>query len=268
MQDELNVLNTALWPNTPLGVRRTPLPRFAGNSRPGSTAIEKAWAGDSITETWALESQLRFISWGNCSASCRRGIRDQLAGYWGRRPHGLGTQLDGKVNGMELNTWATGNGDCVHRLERASGVCGRRRCTSSGTRWVSRTSRTEATRRARASPVARRRTPTAASNESCVGGHCVQGTNGNQNNRRLGRGLGVELLQPGSSPTATAGPERHGHRGDALVTLYGHPTPVTAVELGREPRWQRSSADRRTRSTRPTPMTARTGRRSSRRTGS
>ncbi|MFT3712894.1 MAG: hypothetical protein QM817_35025 [Archangium sp.] len=65
-------------------------------------ATERGWVQSAVTNSWQARSGLTFSGWGTCPASGFRGIRIQVADAW---PHteGLGTDLDGKKNGMVLN---------------------------------------------------------------------------------------------------------------------------------------------------------------------
>ena len=106
-QDNLYVLTSTLWPTT--SQWGYPTASVCWEQATGFDN-EKNWVRDSIQETWQLESQFRFLGWGNCGASTG-GIRVQFIDGTGNSL--TGTQLDGVANGMQLNTWASGNGNCV-----------------------------------------------------------------------------------------------------------------------------------------------------------
>jgi hypothetical protein len=64
-------------------------------------AQEREWVRDAAMQSWALVSAVNFLGWEDCTAS-GQGIRIVIADDW---PHtkGLGTQLNGKTDGMLLN---------------------------------------------------------------------------------------------------------------------------------------------------------------------
>ncbi|MBA3965064.1 MAG: hypothetical protein H0X47_04710 [Nitrospirales bacterium] len=66
---------------------------------PGAT--EQAWVSNTIANTWASNSSLTFVGWGQCQRNSN-GIRIRVADV-GPHTKGLGTQLNGRVDGMVLN---------------------------------------------------------------------------------------------------------------------------------------------------------------------
>ncbi|MEO1347996.1 MAG: hypothetical protein AAFW84_04235 [Cyanobacteria bacterium J06635_15] len=62
---------------------------------------EREWVRDTVDDTWAMNSSLTFNGWGECQSNSE-GLRIQIAD---ENPHtkGLGTELDGKENGLVLN---------------------------------------------------------------------------------------------------------------------------------------------------------------------
>lgn len=77
------------------------------------------WVKEAVTKTWAAEANVIFVGWKACSPTSR-GIRIQIADVG---PNSLiGTDLDGKMNGMKLNfTFNNWCKDCVtaHGIENA-----------------------------------------------------------------------------------------------------------------------------------------------------
>jgi hypothetical protein len=78
---------------------------------PGSSnGPERGWVRDAVTRSWEAQSngKLRFIGFGQCVAASK-GIRIAVQED-GPHTKGLGTQLNGKKNGMVLNftfqTWS------------------------------------------------------------------------------------------------------------------------------------------------------------------
>jgi hypothetical protein len=65
------------------------------------TKQQKQWVKNAIQRTWEKESLVKFSGWKACNSKSK-GIRIQIADT---TPHtkGLGTDLDGKKNGMVLN---------------------------------------------------------------------------------------------------------------------------------------------------------------------
>lgn len=75
-----------------------------------STATERGWVRTAVEETWQKVSAVRFSGWGACAAGSpgvHIGIKDT-----GPYTLGLGTDVDGKRDGMVLNftfsTWSPG----------------------------------------------------------------------------------------------------------------------------------------------------------------
>jgi hypothetical protein len=63
--------------------------------------LERAWVKESVEEVWGGVANIKFAGWGQCTNNSK-GVRIQvLDGH----PHtlGLGKQLNGVENGMELN---------------------------------------------------------------------------------------------------------------------------------------------------------------------
>ncbi|WP_019587530.1 M12 family metallopeptidase [Deinococcus apachensis] len=68
---------------------------------PGTFAQERGWVRQAVRRTWETASAVRFVGWGLCARNTR-GIRIQIID---NNPHtqGLGNNLDGVRNGMQLN---------------------------------------------------------------------------------------------------------------------------------------------------------------------
>lgn len=66
-----------------------------------STATEQGWVQSATQGSWPSVSGVSFTGWGNCTAGSK-GIRIRIDDS-GPRTMGLGTALNGMVNGMYLN---------------------------------------------------------------------------------------------------------------------------------------------------------------------
>ncbi len=71
--------------------------------------LERRWVRQAAAESWSARADIELTGWGPC-ASSSSGIRIQIADT-GPHTKGLGSQLNGKVNGMVLNftfqNWGT-----------------------------------------------------------------------------------------------------------------------------------------------------------------
>lgn len=86
-----------IWPNLqPINV--------CWENPDATTPAKRQWVKDAIEQSWAANANIDFTGWGKCSANTR-GIRIQIKDDANDGPHtkGLGTDLDGKPNGMLLN---------------------------------------------------------------------------------------------------------------------------------------------------------------------
>lgn len=95
-QDPLTVLKATIWGNPTISV--------CWEETDPVHAAARQWTRDAVAATWEKESAVRFVGWGACTSGSK-GIRIHLADGVEDNPHtkGLGSKLDGKVNGMELN---------------------------------------------------------------------------------------------------------------------------------------------------------------------
>lgn len=111
-QQPMSVKNSSLW-NT------NHIPVCWENPTIGN-ATGRAWVVAAVRETWERESALRFTGWGRCgdnSSGIRILVKDS-----GPHTDGLGTNLDGKKNGMELNfTFVNWSTDCQSGGDAPSG---------------------------------------------------------------------------------------------------------------------------------------------------
>lgn len=78
---------------------------------PGAFESERELVRAAITESWSQVTPIEFTGWGQCSASAT-GVRIRIKNdSFAVMTHGLGKELDGRVNGLELNfqfdSWAT-----------------------------------------------------------------------------------------------------------------------------------------------------------------
>lgn len=111
--EALYVHSLRIWPTNQINVCW----EQAGN------AVQKRWVQEAVAATWETETAVDFQGWGVCTPASR-GLRIRVADA---HPHvtGLGTELDGRANGMVLNFWfqftdAQGNrplGACIGREE-------------------------------------------------------------------------------------------------------------------------------------------------------
>jgi hypothetical protein len=72
----------------------------------GGTAQERAWAMSAVRGSWEAVTNLRFNGWGACPATSR-GLRVLMQDSDAFVRPGLGTELDGAINGVRLNTWGS-----------------------------------------------------------------------------------------------------------------------------------------------------------------
>ena len=122
----LYVLRTALWPSTIVSVCWEPqVPGAPGT--PPDLAGDRATARAAVESTWAANSRLRFVGWGECGPTSR-GLRITMKDQRGRTL-GLGRELDGVVDGVLFNTW-DGAGTCV-KNETLAKLWPRSRCVRS-----------------------------------------------------------------------------------------------------------------------------------------
>ncbi len=72
---------------------------------PNATTSEKRkWVQEAIKNSWSAHAQVDFTGWGTCQSNSR-GVRILIKDDANDGPHtkGLGSELDGKENGMVLN---------------------------------------------------------------------------------------------------------------------------------------------------------------------
>jgi hypothetical protein len=92
---ELNILSTKIWPSSEISAC------WEG----GGTAQERSWVMGALRDSWETVASVRFMGFDACtSTSTGLRLRMQNAGGFTR---GLGTDLDGIANGVNLNTWGT-----------------------------------------------------------------------------------------------------------------------------------------------------------------
>jgi hypothetical protein len=95
VQRPLNILSTVIWPS----------PTIPVCWESGGTTQERAWVIEALRDSWEAVSSVHFTGWGTCAAGSK-GLRVRLQDANGYTT-GLGTQLDGVTNGVNLNTWGT-----------------------------------------------------------------------------------------------------------------------------------------------------------------
>ena len=86
--EALYVHSLRIWPTNQINVCW----EQAGN------AVQKRWVQEAVAATWETETAVDFQGWGVCTPASR-GLRIRVADA---HPHvtGLGTELDGRANGM------------------------------------------------------------------------------------------------------------------------------------------------------------------------
>ncbi len=82
---------------------------------PGNFGSERAWVEQAVKATWGEAANIEFRGWGTCGYGSK-GIRIRIKDG---HPHckGLGTQIDGMPDGMELN-FTFRNFQCGYNLEQ------------------------------------------------------------------------------------------------------------------------------------------------------
>jgi len=94
-QSELYVASGKVWPS----------PSIPVCWESGGTAEERGWVREALRDSWEAVSSVRFTGWGACP-STSKGLRVRLQNAGGYTS-GLGTDLKGKKNGVNLNTWGS-----------------------------------------------------------------------------------------------------------------------------------------------------------------
>lgn len=95
-QQQLNAAESKIWVT-----RKVPV---CWENASSSNATERRWVRDAVNGSWEEESRVRFTGWGDCDSGSK-GIRILIEDNKDQGPHtkGLGTNLNGKKNGMGLN---------------------------------------------------------------------------------------------------------------------------------------------------------------------
>lgn len=81
-----------------------------------SNARERLWVQRAVEATWEQYANIDFVGWGKATSGAK-GIRILIDEYSHPHAKGLGTQLNGKKNGVVLNFEFLGNYRCYRSLE-------------------------------------------------------------------------------------------------------------------------------------------------------
>jgi hypothetical protein len=105
---DLYALSTNIWPS----------PEISVCWESGGTAQERGWVVAALRDSWEAFSSVRFTGFGACTATST-GLRARMQNAGGFTT-GLGTDLDGVGNGVNLNTWGTAAGPvaCAPKFSR------------------------------------------------------------------------------------------------------------------------------------------------------
>ncbi|NQX77745.1 M12 family metallopeptidase [Gilvibacter sp.] len=105
----INMSIDTKWPANAQG--KTIIPVSWENATPAN-AQYRAWVKEAVEAAWEANANIDFVGWGQASPG-ERGIRILADDYTHPHTKGLGTQLDGLQNGMELNFGFLGSFKCV-----------------------------------------------------------------------------------------------------------------------------------------------------------
>jgi hypothetical protein len=104
----INMQKNAKWPSLSSGKTIIPVSWENPNSY---NATERQWVKEAIVQTWGSRTNIEFVGWGQATSSSK-GIRILINDSAHPHTKGLGTQLDGRKNGMELTFQFKGTFKC------------------------------------------------------------------------------------------------------------------------------------------------------------
>jgi hypothetical protein len=99
----------AKWPTASSG--KTTI-KVSWENPTASNATQRQWVKEAIKGSWEKETNIEFVGWGKATANTR-GIRILINDYAHPHVKGLGTQIDGMRNGMELSFNFYGQFKCI-----------------------------------------------------------------------------------------------------------------------------------------------------------
>ncbi|NRB79816.1 MAG: hypothetical protein HRU38_14310 [Saccharospirillaceae bacterium] len=112
-QDEGNVLSSSVWDSNVIPV--------CWESFTESSANQRSWIQNAVSDTWSDNSRAEFTGWGQCSSGSA-GVRIQVSDV-GPHVKGLGKNLNGLSNGMVLNfTYNNWSPSCQSDVQYCSEV--------------------------------------------------------------------------------------------------------------------------------------------------
>ncbi len=104
----INMQRDAKWPSDATG--KTVI-EVSWENPTAANAQGRAWVQEAIESTWGTYANIEFSGWGE-STSNSRGIRILVNDYAHPHAKGLGTQVDGVQNGLELSFEFLGQFKC------------------------------------------------------------------------------------------------------------------------------------------------------------
>lgn len=104
----INMQRDAKWPSDASGKT---IIEVSWENPTAANAQGRKWVQDAIEQTWENYANIDFVGWGKSTPNSR-GIRILVNDYAHPHAKGLGTQVDGKQNGLELSFEFLGQFKC------------------------------------------------------------------------------------------------------------------------------------------------------------